>query len=83
MPSFARKFAKATIGITCAATLGPALMPIGFIGLGCIRARRAFSSKDPNTFYNTHPSIEQARSVCLMLAGAPLCFGMFAVSESK
>ena len=83
MPSFARKFAQATAGIACAVTVGPALMPIGFIGLGCISARRAFSSKDANTFYNKHTSIEQARSVCIMLAAAPVCFGMFVVSMFK
>lgn len=80
MPSIA-KVAKFSTGIICAVAVGPALMPIGFIGLGCISARRAFSTKNGPAFYNKHTSIEQARSVCLMLAGAPLCFGMFAVSK--
>ena len=82
MPSFA-KVAKFSTGITCAATVGVALMPIGFIGLGCISARRAFSTKNGPAFYNKHTSIEQARSVCIMLAAAPVCFGMFAVSMFK
>jgi hypothetical protein len=77
MPSIS----KCIVGIACAATLGPALMPLGFIGLGCIRLRRAFSSKKDSDFYNTHPSIEKARSVSIMLAAAPVCFGMVAVSK--
>ena len=80
MPSIA-KVAKCIVGIACALTVGPALMPLGFIGLGCIRLRLAFSSKKDSDFYNTHPSIEHAHSVSIMLAGAPFCFGIVAVSK--
>ena len=81
MPSFARKVAQAATGITCAVTVGPALMPLGFIGLGCIRVRRAFSKRNDFDFNKKHSSIEQAHSVCLMMAAAPVLFGMAFVSK--
>ncbi len=80
MPSIA-KVAKCIVGIACALTVGPAHMPLGLIGLGCIRLRRAFSSKKDSDFYNKHPSIELAHSISIMLANAPVIFGIASVSK--
>ena len=79
MPFFARivaQVAQATIAITCAVTVGPALMPIGFIGIGCNYVYQVICKKNDNKTYVGNP-----QSVCIMLAAAPVCFGMFAVSK--